>query len=176
MGAATGAIVDLGASVIGAGVSIYGGIQEAKAQRQQAKFNQEIANRNKARALAAAQDAERRGKQEALRKERSARQLVSRQRAVLAANGMDVASGSSVDLMRDTLQIGKADAMTIRENARREADEFRAQGENFDSEAAMLAKVRKNSSGFTSALGPALRGLGTVAEKWYTYDEAGVFG
>jgi hypothetical protein len=88
--------------------------QQANAVLDQASFEQKLAGLNAA-------DAVTRGDVAANRLESQTRVLVGTQRATLAAQGVDVASGSAVDLQSQTAGFGALDAQTIRNNAAREA-------------------------------------------------------
>lgn len=76
-----------------------------------------------------AADATARGEEEVARYQRDLAQLMGRQRAATAAQGLDVGQGSAADITADTVRIGEQDARTIRENARREAFGLRSQAE-----------------------------------------------
>ena len=45
----------------------------------------------------------------------------------MAANGVDLSSGSPLDILGDTAMYGELDALTIRSNAEREAYGYRVQ-------------------------------------------------
>jgi hypothetical protein len=176
MGQAVAAAVSIGTSVAGAGASIYGNIQAQKAAAKNSKYSAGVAKRNALRAELAAKDAESRGKRDEARANRAAQRLKGRQRAVLAANGVDVGEGSALDIQEDTTRIGKADALTIRENARREAADYRAQGENFTDEY-KINKKRASAGVDPFEVGAtALTGVTQVASKWYQFQNEGVFG
>lgn len=176
MGQAVAAAVSIGTSVVGTGVSVYGGIQQQKAAAKNSKYAAKVAKKNEARALLAAKDAERRGERDAARAKKASDRLKGRQRAVLAANGVDIGSGSAVDILEDTTRIGKADALAIRENAKREADDYRAQGESFSDEYKMNRKRAKQGIDPFEVGATALTGATAVASKWYQFSSEGVFG
>ncbi len=67
------------------------------------------------------------------------------------------------------------DALTIRDNARREAAGYTAQGSNFEAQA-QLAKLGGQSDGLWGTAGTLTSGLTTVADKWYTLNKNGAFG
>ena len=168
--------VSLGAQVVGTGASVYGGIQQQKAAAKNSRYAARVAKKNEARALLAAKDAERRGERDAARAKKASERLKGRQRAVLAANGVDVGSGSSVDILEDTTRIGKADALAIRENAKREADDYRAQGESYSDEYKINKKRAKQGIDPFEVGATALTGITAVASKWYQFSDEGVFG
>jgi len=56
--------------------------------------------------------------------------LKGKQKTSFAASGVDISSGSPVDILSDTAAIGELDALTIRSNAATEASNIRQIGSN----------------------------------------------
>jgi hypothetical protein len=115
------------------------------------------------------------------------RQLGGQQKAVLAANGVLVESGTALDITAETAEVGQLDALTIRANAEREALGFEQQSVNFQAQAGQstaqanlstLAGANAASAGTGRAFSSLLTGAGSVASKWYNFNKAGgsVFG
>lgn len=174
---ATLATAALVASAAGAAISAYGAYQQGQALKAQGTYQAAVLRNNKILADRAAADAVARGKSEASKREQQGRALIGRQRAVLASNGVDVNSGSAVDIQADTEANTKLDADMIRANAEREALGYRTQGMNFDASAS-LATLRGDQAGANSLLsagGTLLSGAGSVASKWYQFDNMGAF-
>lgn len=88
--------------------------------KQQSEFNAQMAD------LQAA-DAIRRGDKDATTLKKGAKQLIGSQRAGLAAQGIDVNSGSAADVQADTAGSAEVDALTIKNNAWREAFGYKVQ-------------------------------------------------
>lgn len=131
------------ASTAASAYSAYSGAQAAKqqaeydaavarnnaiAQQQAAEYqaavtrNNAIAQDNNAKmAKTQAEDALRRGADEELALRQRVAQTQGAQTAALAARGLDVSSGSALGLISDTEYLGEIDALTIRDNAAREA-------------------------------------------------------
>jgi hypothetical protein len=63
--------------------------------------------------------------------------LMADQKAVAAANGVDVGSGSPTEIMASSKYLGERDALTIRDNAARQAWAYRQQARGFRNEASM---------------------------------------
>ena len=76
-----------------------------------------------------AADARARGEEDVTRYRRDLDQIVSQQRVISAASGVDINSGTAGAVQKDTRAIGELDIQTIRENARREAYGLRANSE-----------------------------------------------
>lgn len=103
-----------GASVAGAGISAAG-------QYQASKFNAQMAERQAALQEKAAQDVIERGDEQADRQREQTGRLIGEQRATIGASGVEMDSGSPLRLQTDSRYQGELDALTIEENARREA-------------------------------------------------------
>lgn len=167
-------------SLIGKGIGtvagVVGALQTSRAAREQANYQAEIARNNQILANRAAKETEQRGEREEYIQRLRTRQAIGKQKVAFASNGVLVDAGSAATAVADTAQFGELDALTIRDNAAREAARWRAQGMNFASEAE-LAKMRAKaakSEGFGQAFSTALTGAASVADKWYQYKSEGV--
>ncbi len=107
--------------------------------------------------------------------------LKSRQRVALAANGVDITTGSANDVLTSTDVVGQIDANTIEDNALRSAWGYRTQAQSYrDSAATARAdaeqyrqdasnirtgsrSIRPNAAAAVSLIGSA----GQVASAWY---------
>lgn len=158
------AMVAAAAAVVGAGISAYGMVQQGKTAQQ-------IANNNAKMAEYAAQDAQKRGEEDAMAAQRKAAALKSSQRVALAANGLDLSYGTAADLQDQTDFFGQADAATARTNASREAWRLRAGGQQ---EIAQGNAARSNAN--MQAAGTLISAAGSVASKWYSPSSSGAPG
>lgn len=143
--------VSAGSAVMGAA----GAYQQAQVSKDMARYNAGIAEMN-------AQDAIRRGEEEAIKVARQGRQVGGAQRAVLAARGVDAGEGTAASLLDQTDFFSLSDQNTVRNNAAKEAWNARAQGRGSRMQADSI-------SPFTSAAGSLLGSAGSVADKWYRY-------
>ena len=109
-----------------------------------------------------AEDSLKRGAQaeEAQRRKQAA--LAGRQRAVLSASNVDLGSGSPLQILGDTAQLGELDASIIRDNAKREANYHTANADL----GAMEAKSAKQAGAF-GAFSTLLGGASSLASSWY---------
>jgi hypothetical protein len=181
-------------SVISGVVGMIGQVQQGQQQKAQFDYqaqiqqnNAIIANNNAITAQRFAEDARKRGAMEAETFSGKVRQLGGQQKAVLAANGVLVESGTALDITAETAEVGQLDALTIRANAEREALGFEQQSVNFQAQAGQstaqanlstLAGANAASAGTGRAFSSLLTGAGSVASKWYNFNKAGgsVFG
>jgi hypothetical protein len=145
------------ASAAGTGISAIGAMNQASAAQQVARNNAQMAEY-------AAQDASRRGEEEAAAIQRKGAALKSAQRVNLAAKGLDLSYGTAADLQDQTDFFTQSDVATTRTNAQREAWSMRARGQQD------LAQGRAAASNARlQAAGTLLTGAGQVSDKWYTY-------
>lgn len=101
----------------GTAVGAYGQYQQGQYAMAQGRENARVANIQ-------AEDALRRGAIEEDAQRMRVRQMLGAQRAAIGANGI-TASGTALGLLSETAQFAEADAMTIRNNAAREAFGFK---------------------------------------------------
>jgi hypothetical protein len=108
-------------AIIGLGLTAVGGYQQYQAQSANADYQEKLGERNAE--IGRRQAAQERdiGNIDEERHLRKVRQMLGAQRAAGAANGLDINSGSALDLQAETAGFGAADASTIRSNALRRA-------------------------------------------------------
>jgi len=143
--AAWGAIA-VGVSAISAGVSAYGASQQADAQKRAADYQAQVEANNAKIAAWQRSDAIQRGEQEAQRSMRERSQMIGKQRAALAANGVDMTQGSALDLLASTEFLGQEEVNTIQSNAAREAWGYEIQGQNYNSASSFERWKASNAS------------------------------
>ncbi|MBX5020427.1 virion core protein, T7 gp14 family [Rhizobium lentis] len=151
-----GIALTLGSTLLGAA----GSIQQAKATKQANDYNAQVAEMNAKIADRQAKDAIDRGKQEEQQKRFQTAQLQGRQRAAMAANGVDLSFGSPLDTIVDTAKMGEVDALNIRTNAYREAYGYKVEGTN-QRASAKLDRMRGDAAvkgGYLDAVGTILGG------------------
>ena len=116
-----GATIAIAASVGQAVTGYVGGQRQANAAQQQGQYEQKIAEQNATLADQQAQDALTRGSIAESRQRLETRQTIGATRATLAAQGVDISSGSAADVQGSEAGLGELDALTIKNNAAREA-------------------------------------------------------
>lgn len=109
---------------LGTGMSAYG-------QTRSGKETKGIYDRNAQLAELQAQDAIERGQVEETKSRRQTEQVIGRQRVSLAAQGVDINKGSALDVQADAAYLGELDALTIRNNAAKEAWGYRVQAQDY---------------------------------------------
>lgn len=139
------------------------GTVSAVSSYQQGQVAKQIARNNATMAEYAAQDAQRRGEEEAASIQRKAAGLKGTQRSLMAARGLDLGVGTAAEIQDQTDFFGETDAATARYNAARDAWAYRAQGQDMRQQGKWAAR-NANMQAFSTLLGTA----GSVAGKWGT--------
>ena len=125
MGAAAAPIM-IASTVAQAGMQAYGQHQAGKAAKRQGQYEARILEFNAGLAESQASDALARGREVESLARTDTKRLIGSQRTALAAQGIEVGSGSAVDVQADAAALGEQDALTIREDvgqARLDGDE-----------------------------------------------------
>lgn len=143
--------------------ALAGGLS-AKAAYDQGQIAKQVGRNNQIMAEYAAQDAQRRGEQEAQAVQRRAAQVRGAQRAGFAARGLDLGVGTVADLQDQTDFFGEQDANTARFNASRDAWSSRVSGANARAQGNAAAR-QGNMQAFATVLGTGAQ----VADKWIDY-------
>lgn len=151
----------------GAGVSAMGAYRQSEATKAGYEYQSAVNRNNAIIAEWQAQDALQRGQTAEQRQRLKAAQLKGSQRAALAARGVALDEGSPLAILQDTEFMAEQDALTIRDNAAREAWGYRTQSRNYTNDASMLNARADAESPFGAAATTLLTGAGTVASHWY---------
>lgn len=156
------------ASVAGTAVSAYGAYQSGQAQSKAAAYQAQVAANNAKIAQEQASLATQKGEQDAMQQGLRNRAALGGIVTSMAANGVDVSSGSAANVRQSADILGMQDVQTKRENAAIEAYGFRSQGSAFTAQSQLdtsEAQWAKNA-GFTGAAGTLLGGVGSVGSKY----------
>lgn len=168
------AAVSAVAAVAGAGVAYVGAQNSAQATANADKYNEEIAANNQQQANAAATAALQQGQVAQQQKANQEDVLMGQQKAGLAANGIDVGSGTAVDLLGDTKAAGEFDQLTITNNAQREAAGYTNQGINYQNQAVVEQQLAASTlqGGALKADSSLITGAGQVSQVWNAYNNS----
>lgn len=152
------------ASAVGTAVNALGEFQRGQAESAESDFRAQVARNN---ALIAEQNAQaelERGKADVRDQRRLIQQRIGSQRAQLAAQGFDVAEGSSIEILADTAVLGELDVLRIRADAENRARNLRQQAQDFRTESTLnaFAAKRAKQAGAIGAAGTLLTGAGRV--------------
>ena len=149
-------------AAVGAGLSLYQGYAQGQAAKAQAEAQAQAMEQNAKFARAQGHDAIERGGQEELKHRRNMAKHLATQRASLATTGIDINSGSALDVRNASISEGEYDAETIRFNAARERWGYINKAENLEAQAAGTRaqgkQVARNAL-FGGIAGAAMTGL-----------------
>ncbi len=175
--------ISLAAAVASAAMTAYGQYQSGQQQKKMGAYQQAVAQNNALTAERnaqiqdnAADDALARGRIEEQQHRLKVAQMTGTQRSALAASGVQVDTGSALDMVADTAMMGEMDALTLRNNAEREAYQFRvgaynarAQGGSALAEGEMSALAGRNAakSGMWQAGGTLLGAASQIGMSYF---------
>ena len=171
------AIASVAASAVGAGVTAYSaeaaGAAQSKAadyQAQVALNNQKTANDNAALATAAGAAQE---QQNAMK----TRAEVGAQMAAEASSGLDVNSGSAVNVRASTSALGELSGLNIVNNAARQAYAYQTQSSNFGAQAQLdtMEASSATAAGNIGAAGSIIQGIGSSGSLYSNFQQTGAF-
>lgn len=149
------------------------GLASAYQQRQQGKYQKGVADYNARVAENEAIETRNAGVERENIHRRKVAELMSKQRAQAGASGIDINTGSPLQLQQDTELLGEVDALRIRSN-------FDRRGNALDTQATLTRAQGKQAqaAGNMNAMGTLLSTGATVAtgvsDKWMTPDSAAV--
>jgi hypothetical protein len=158
-------------SIVSDLANLYGSSQVAKynlkSQKSALKYQAEMAAINARVAEISARSALEAGKHEAAQTGMQYGALRGRQRATLAANGVDLGVGSAAEIQASSAIMKQIDLNTIKANSVRTAWGIRTQGVNSQAEARMFSASASGISPSSGAMSTFLTGAGSVASRWY---------
>jgi len=143
--------------------------QTARAEQERYEYQAQVNENNRKIAEWQSQDAIQRGEVEEANYRTKVSQLKGRQRSVLAAGGVEVDTGSALDTLQDTAELGELDALTIRSNAARESYDYEMEAMNFSANAGLNRIAGKNArrAGNMGSLSSLLTGANSMDSKWF---------
>lgn len=160
------------ALVAGGVLSAAGAYQGAQAQKAGYEMQAAVGQQNARVADDAARRAQERGDTEQQRIGRETADLRGKQRAVLAANGVDLGFGSAADTLSATDYYGAMDSLTAARNTDDEEYNFRQEAANQRSGAAFASGSGRAVNPWMAAGGTLLSSAGKVNERWTNYKKA----
>jgi hypothetical protein len=147
-------------------ISSIGSIVGAVGQSNQAKYAANVADQNAKIAANQAHDSELNTNLEARQRARAIGQTQGAQQAAMAANGVDLNFGTSMDIQRDTYMIGSEDLTQIYKQGNERTKGFDMQAGNYRAEAASQRAKASGAmvGGIFGAASTALGGATQVAK------------
>lgn len=147
---------------IAAGAAIASTAYSGYSAHEQGKYQEKVAKNNAKSAEYAAADAMARGAVAEQQQRAKTRAFIGQQKAALAANGIDISTGTGSLMLTDTAGLGEFDALTVRNNAMKQAYGFNSQADN------LLQEGRAARIGGRNAMTGSLLTAGSQAANIYT--------
>lgn len=151
------------------GISTAGNAyQQSQSIKAQGAYSKAIAETNKSFAELQADDAVKRGNLASLQQQGKTAEFVSSQKAALAAQGIELDSGTAESLLRNTESLGELDAVNIKSNAWKEAWGFKSQANQYSAEGKAAELTSKNLAKSTLLTG-GIQALGAGTSAYAAY-------
>lgn len=148
-------------AAIPAALAIGQGVMGAQGAKAQGAFQSAMGQQNAAYKMQAADDALVRGGITADEQRKKTSQTIGSQRTGFAGNGIDVNSGTAAIVQDDTAMLGELDALTLANNAAREAYGYQVGAQNDLMNAGYAQSTAKSN-----ALGSILGGASSAASSY----------
>lgn len=163
----SGAISMSSVAMLGVGMSAAGAYNNSRNAKAAYGAQAQVGRNNAQIAGWQAEDALKRGDKDAMRVKTRANRLKGAQRAGFGANGVDMSTGSALQILSDTEYFGELDAGTVKDNAAKEAWALRNQAMGFTAEAGLMQGRADSESPALVAGTSLLTSAGSVASQWY---------
>lgn len=163
-------------AVASTAISVPASIQQGKNAQAMYNYQAKVAKKNAEIAQQNADQERQAGLEEARWQRIKTLQSIGSQQVAMAGNGIDITSGTALDTIEDTAQMGELDALMIQYNSERTAQNYEQQANNFNNQANLDVIAGKNAAtagtinGVAYGLNGLSKGLGglesLVDEKW----------
>jgi hypothetical protein len=102
---------------------------------------------------------------------------VGQQLVTQASNGLDVNSGSNVDVRQSAIDLGHLDTLTIINNAAKKAVGYKNQAGQFTAESQLnkMSAANAETEGEINVAKSLIGGASSVSDKWLSFNSKGVF-
>lgn len=148
--------------------SLNSSMAQANALKAQGNYAKVTSDLNKSFADYKAQDALTRGENAIAAHGMAVKKLLGSQRTALAAQGIDLTSGSAADTLESTKYLSNLDVLTIKNNAAKEAFGYEVQGMNAELQGNFAQQAGYNAANNTLLTG-GLNALGQGAAAGYYF-------
>ena len=158
--AIAGAVATLASTAVGA----VSAIQSGKAKAAQYQYQAKVAQDNAKIARQNAAQERQSGLEDARIQRMKTLQTIGSQQVAMAANGIDVTSGTALDTIEDSAQMGELDALMIEYNAERKAQNYDQTANNYLNQSTLDLYAAKNAKreGYMNATAKTLQGIGSL--------------
>ena len=152
----------------GAGISAVSSVTSGIANSNAAQYQASVARNNATIAQQNAVRAEQAGAAQAENESRKGASKLAKIKVAQAASGVDVNTGSAVDVQAGQRETDQLDAETVMQNAQLHAYGYRTQASNFQSEAQLdeMKGEQAKTAGYLGAAGGLLSSASSIGSKW----------
>lgn len=173
--ASTAATIGTVASIAGTAISGLGALQQSRAASASAKYNSQLAENNAKIASQDASFAGAEGETNAASAQAKTKAQIAATLANEGASGVDVNTGSSVNVRASEAEVGKLSAMQIRSNAAKQAYGYQTQQVGDQAQASLYKSQASadKTSGYISSASTVLGGVGSSASKYADFLQKG---
>lgn len=172
------AVGGLVAGVAGTALGAVGSYQAGRAQSMAYEQQAKVARQNSIIAQNNAAMERQSGTEEARRKRISTLQNIGSQKTALAANGVDVGYGTSLDVIEDTAMVGELDALMIETDSERKARNYEIESNNLVNEANLSSFSSRNArtAGTIGAISKGTQAIGQLGSSLVSFGGMGFGG
>lgn len=158
------------AATVGTTIQAIGTLATAGAQYQSAQYGKAMAEQNAKLAEQQGLASLRQGRLEQEQIARRARKIQGQQRAMYGASGVDIGSGSPLEIQADTEYMAAQDKALVRYNAELKKWGFDVESANYKSQASQYGNMGKSAlvGGLLGAGSTILNGSGMLGSKFGT--------
>lgn len=152
---------------MGAGMQAVGAYNQAKGEQTALRAEAQVQANNAQLATWQAEDSIERGDMAATEAMRRGAQTKGKQRAAMAANGVDLGVGSAAQVINDTDYLTAVDAAQLQQNAAREAWGYRMQARQFVDRSTAATRGADQVRPWLSAGTSLLTSATQASRTWY---------
>jgi hypothetical protein len=178
IGAGTAAVISLAGTALSAGVGAIGAAKTAEAQQASANYQAQVAANNQTVAEQNARYMSQAGQVNAQAQDIQTRATLGREVAGAAASGLDVTTGSPLDVQTGTRELGRLSSLTDIQQGNLQAYGYQTQATGYGATAG-LERAQAGFAGQAGGIGAAssiLGGASSFASKWSQFQTSGAIG
>ncbi len=171
-------VIGLIAGLAGTAVQAIGAIGQGEAAAANANYQAQVARNNAEIARQNAVLTEQAGSARAAAQGLKAKAAIGQLVATQGANGVDVGSGSNLDVKLGAEELADLDTKTLMSNAVKQAYGERNQAVNYEAQATLDTQEagQAKTAGVIGGLGSFLSGVSSVGKNWLPYQASGTGG
>lgn len=168
----------IGATLIGGLTSAFGAYEQGQSQQEMYNYQAGVARLNTQIADQNATYATQIGEDQATRAGLQGAQRMGQIKAAQGASGLDVNSGSAVQVRASQKEASSLDVASIRSNAAKTAYNYQVQGVQFTAQGQMdtVAGENARTSGMINAGSSLIGAASSVSQQWLRGQQLGMWG